>query len=257
MPAPAPALSRRIGFLPAFAAPFRALGTLARTPRLWPLAAVPSLLFVALVAALAGLGYEFFPRLLAWLLAHLGGDSLGEAGAVTARILLFVLLSFVAVLVPLVLVPPLAAPFMDALASRVDLCPECDEPRARQIARSLRVALTGLLLVTVPQLVLFVLSLAIPVLAPLWIPLGAALGAFGLAYDVLDWPLSRRGMDARARLAFMRANPGLTRGLGLAVWVLFWVPGLSIVLLPAAVVGAVSLVNEAEGSRGTVAQGAR
>ena len=108
--------------------------------------------------------------------------------------------------------------------------------------------LAGLLFFAIPQIFTSLLAFIVPFLAPVWAALGFTIGALGLAYDVLDWPLARRGMDARERLVWMWVHRGLTSGLGLAIWVMFWIPGLSIVLLPAAVVGAVRLVNEVEGS---------
>jgi CysZ protein len=230
----------------AFAAPFRGIGTIMARPRLWPLAATPTVL---LIAAIAGGGvaarhvYDAAARALA---RAMGSSWIGVASAAASRWLIGLALALAVLLIATLVVPPVSAPFMDALAARVDARREVDEPLLRRVVRSVRVALVGLVLVLVPQGLFWVLSLAVPALAPVWAALGLAVAALGLAYDALDWALARRGLGVRARLRWMWTHRGRAAGLGLATWVIALVPGLQIVLLPAIVIGGVAVVNAAE-----------
>jgi CysZ protein len=230
----------------AFGAPFRGVGILAARPRLWPLALTPTALLLGLFALGGTVATDLFHRAHTALVGRLGASWYGTVGRWLGDALVAVLLAFAVVLLALLLVPPLAAPFMDSLAGRLDVRPQPHEPLLRQVFRAVRVALAGLGLVAIPQIVLWTLSLLVPALAWLFGSLAFAVAAFGLAYDAFDWPLARRGMGVRARLQWMGAHGALTLGLGLAVWLLALVPGLPIVMLPAIVAGAVSLVNTVE-----------
>lgn len=230
----------------AFCAPFRGIAILAGRPRLWPLALTPTLIMLALFALGGTAAAGVFRRAERALTAWLGATWYGTAGRWVAEALVVVLLALTVVLLAVLLVPPLAAPFMDALAGRIDTYPQRPEALARQVLRSVRVALAGLLLVAIPQALLWVLSPAVSWLSWLFGGLAFAVAALGLAYDALDWPLARRGLGVRARLQWMGEHGALAVGLGLAVWLLSVVPGLQIVLLPAIVAGGVTLVNASE-----------
>ena len=103
-----------------------------------------------------------------------------------------------------------------------------------------------------PQGALVVLSLVISPLSWLFGALAWGVSALALAYDALDWPLARRGLGARARIAWMGRHKALVAGLGLGVWGLSIVPGLGIVLLAGVVAGGVSLVNRVEAIEGPI-----
>jgi uncharacterized protein involved in cysteine biosynthesis len=234
------------GLARGFGAPFRGFGVLLRRPSLWPLASVPVVLFAGLGvggAHLAGLAWS---RVEVAVSRAWGHGVLASVGAAVAQLLVAVAILCAVVIVAAIVVPPLAAPFMDSLAARVDRRKGLDESLLHQVVRAIRVALAGLVFVGLPQLAIWVLAIAAPVLAPVWGGLGVAIASFGLAFDALDWPLARRGLGVRARLRWMREHPAATTGLGLAVWMLSLVPGLSIAALPAIVVGAVGVVNDAE-----------
>jgi uncharacterized protein involved in cysteine biosynthesis len=235
------------GLWQGFCAPFRGTLHIAARPRLWPLSIVPTALFALCVVLGLGGAVAAYGPVARRVHAALGQGALAALGTGAAGVLAVLLLAVAVVLLAFVLVPPLAAPFMDALAARVDARDLPEEPVLTQVVRSVRVALAGVLLVGGAQLGFWALTLATPPLAPVWAALAAAVGALGLAYDALDWPLSRRRYGVRARLAWMRAHKGLSAGLALGVWLLSLVPGLSLVLLPAIVVAGVSLVNAAEG----------
>lgn len=86
------------------------------------------------------------------------------------------------------------------------------------------------------------LSLLLPALAPLLLPLEGLLLALALAWNLLDYPLTLRGIRARSRLGLLRRHSGPVVGFGLSFALLSWVPGLGLLLLPAGVVGATRLI---------------
>jgi uncharacterized protein involved in cysteine biosynthesis len=63
-----------------------------------------------------------------------------------------------------------------------------------------------------------------------------------LAWDLLDYPLSSRGLGLAARLRWCVRNLGAVVGFGLAALVVFAIPGVGLVALPCGVAGAVRLV---------------
>jgi CysZ protein len=138
----------------------------------------------------------------------------------------------------------IAAPFNTALAARV-----LGEPPAgargvlaealASIGNELR-KLWYFLLRAVPLGVLLWVPGVNLIAAPLWLLLGAWL----LALEYLDYPLAHRGCDFAAvrRLAAARRGPAL--GFGAAALVAGMLPGLNLLLMPAAVIGACVLVRE-------------
>lgn len=230
----------------AMLAPFVGIGTIASRPSLWPLAITPTVLLVLLWGAGGAFVKRVFPLLVARLAPHFGHGWLGTAGLwLVEALVVFVLVAAVVILAALV-VPPLAGPFMDALAGRVDAKKQPDEPFYVGALRGARSALAGMVLLLIPQVILLFLSVVASALSFIWVPLGVFFSALGLGYDALDWPLARRGMGVRARIAWMGEHKTLVLGLGLGASVFALVPGLAIVLLPAIVVGAVRMVNRIE-----------
>jgi CysZ protein len=248
--------TRQNGFAIGLFAPFHGFGTLLRRPGLWPLAAVPVALFAGLAAGGSVAARAVFRKTAAAIGGALGHGLVARIGATLVDIIVALVLIALTVIVAALIVPALASPFMDVLAGKVDRRRGAAEPFARQLFRSIRVALAGLLFTGLPQLALWMLALAMPALAPVWVGAGVLVASFGLALDALDWPLSRRGLGVRARLAWMRRHPGIAVGMGFGVWLLSLVPGLSIVALPAIVVGAVHAVNRTEPAGGAVGSGA-
>ncbi|MDD3651689.1 sulfate transporter CysZ [Immundisolibacter sp.] len=138
----------------------------------------------------------------------------------------------------------IGAPFNTALAARV-----LGEPPAggrgavaealASIGNELR-KLGYFLLRAVPLGVLLWVPGVNLVAGPLWLLLGAWL----LALEYLDYPLAHRGLDFPAvrRAAAARRGPAL--GFGAAALLAGMLPGLNLLLMPAAVIGACVLVRE-------------
>lgn len=230
----------------AMLAPFVGIGTIASRPRVWHLACTPTLLLLGFWAAGAAAASRAYAALIAYMAGRVGGGWLGTAELWLAKALVVLLLGAAVLVLSALLVPPLAGPFMDSLAGKVDRRPQRDEPFWVGALRGARAALAGMAMLALPQLVLLALSVFVSALSFVWVPLGVFLSALGLAYDALDWPLARRGLGVRARLAWMGDHKAIVLGLGLGAWVFSLVPGLPIVLLPAIVAGGVRLVNRVE-----------
>ncbi|MBB6349596.1 EI24 domain-containing protein [Nonomuraea muscovyensis] len=135
-------------------------------------------------------------------------------------------------------------PFYEKLSGAVDPLPgEADEPWWRTLPRSLRDSLVTLgyvLLFTVP---LFALGF-VPVVGQTVVPvLGAAVSGFFLTVELTTQALERRGMARKQRFALLRGNKATSLGFGVGVFLLFLVPLVSVVLMPAAVAGAALMVR--------------
>jgi CysZ protein len=228
------------------------VATIASQLRLWPLALTPTIALVALLAATGSLANKLYE----WVIARAGGLAThGAAGAIglgITKVLVVLALVVVAFVVSVVFVPAVSAPFMDRIAAKLDQRQFTEPPLLEGVLRSVRVALAGLVVFGVPQLLLAALGVAISPLSWLFGGLAWVISAVALAYDALDWPLARRGLGVRARLAWMGEHKRIVAGLGLGVWILSLIPLLSLLLLAAIVAGGVALVNMIEATEGPI-----
>ncbi|GAA2175026.1 hypothetical protein GCM10009846_23250 [Agrococcus versicolor] len=98
-------------------------------------------------------------------------------------------------------------------------------------------------------LVVVVLGL-VPVVGPLagWIG-GALVGSRALAIELASMPADARGLSLDERRRLLDGAPDVARGFGLAVYLLFLVPGGAVLATPAATVGGMLLVRELRGER--------
>lgn len=96
-------------------------------------------------------------------------------------------------------------------------------------------------------LVVFLLGL-IPVVGPVvgWLG-GALVGSRALAVELSSMPADARGMSLDERRRLLDRAPDVARGFGLAVYLLFLVPGGAVLCTPAATVGGMLLVRELRG----------
>jgi CysZ protein len=93
---------------------------------------------------------------------------------------------------------------------------------------------------------LWLLSWAAAALLPgaglLLVPLQALPLALGLAWNLLDYPLTLHGVRVRERWALLRRAPLSILGFGFCLAAVSMIPGAALLLLPAGVVGATDLV---------------
>jgi CysZ protein len=231
-----------------FASVFRALGHLLRTPRCWPLAAVPALLLVVLSAgALWGIVGFVEP----WLRELLGAASsselsLGQVGGVALSWLATALLAVLGVLLAMIMTPPLSAPALEGLVAlreeELGILPRQSRGVWFELTCGLRAQALGLA-VFGPILVLgWLANLVLPVAPVLVAPLTWLCGVFIVAWNLFDYPLTLRGVGARRRLAFLRRHAPEWLGFGAACALMFWVPCFGVLLLPVGVSAATEVV---------------
>ncbi|GLW13213.1 membrane protein [Microtetraspora sp. NBRC 13810] len=229
---------------------FQGLRWVARHPRWWFFGLLPALVsLVVYVIALIVLGNEA-GDLAAFLTPFADGWSPGLRD--TARLLLGLLIFgaglALAVLTFTALTLAIGEPFYEKLSEKVEEsygeAPSgYDEPLWRSIPRSIRDSLVTLgyvLLFTIP---LFALGF-VPVVGQTVVPvLGAAVSGFFLTVELTALGLERRGVRRKERFALLRANRATSLGFGVLIFVIFLVPLLSVVAMPAAVAGAAIMVR--------------
>lgn len=235
-----------VGFGRGFAAPFGAARSLLGTPRAWPLALVPAIVFVVLEGAVV-LGAWHYVK--PWVNERLaGGGSWQATGAVVASWLSVVLITGLGWLLSAQLAPALSAPALERIVAIVER--ELGAPERRELgffaelACGLRATLLSLA-VTLPLIIgLTLLELVASPVAVVTTPLKLAIGALGVAWSLFDYPLTLRGMRLRERLAFLRRHFAAVFGFGVAFSLLFWVPCFGVLMLPLGVAGATRLYWE-------------
>lgn len=240
-----------VGFAQGFVAPFRAVGLLLRTPRAWPLALVPPVVFGALEVLFVVLAWGHLrPRVesavkgASWL-TWLHFEALRELVPQAA--------SFGAVVLVAWLGWRLAGPFSAMVsAPALERLVGVAEAELRAPARpplgfftelwcGVRSMLLGLALTLPLELALTLVELFFPPAAPLTTPLKLLVGALGVAWGLFDYPLTLRGMRARERFLFMTKHLTVVLGFGVAFSGLFLVPCFGTLMLPAGVVAATQL----------------
>ncbi|HET9953546.1 MAG TPA: EI24 domain-containing protein [Polyangiaceae bacterium] len=222
-------------------------------PALWPWAAVPSLVFLALEAACI---WGAIQRAAPWIEARvLSGEVFGHpiANRVAATGLSAIAVLLSAVLgwfLAALLTPMLSAPALERLVhgTTVSLGRAAPPPLGfwREFACGLRAWLFATLLVLPLMLLLTLLGMVVPGAAVVTVPLKILVSAFGLAWGLLDYPLTLRGMGARERSRRMRQHVPEVLGFATAFSLLFWLPCCGIVLLPVAVMASTVLVSDWE-----------
>ncbi len=119
------------------------------------------------------------------------------------------------------------------------------------VGRGLR-SFLSLTAISVPLgLLLFALGLVPVVGAPLSIVLGAVLGGHVLSLELSGYAMDARGIRFRERRRLLRQRRARTLGFGMVTYLMFLVPILSVVAMPAAVVGATILARESLGENTT------
>lgn len=143
----------------------------------------------------------------------------------------------------------IAAPFNDALSEAVEAIHTGATPRPMSLSR----LLTDLRRTVGLELGKWIAYAAImgPLLVLSWLLpgpgsllyalFGSAISVLFFAIDYLDFSAARHDLNLRQRVALIRRNFSSVVGLGSALWVLLFVPGLNLFLMPAAVAGATLL----------------
>lgn len=217
-------------------------------------ALAPIAINVVVFTLLLWWGAQEFEHLLQWLLPdrdawwiHWLRPVLWGLFAIIAFLFLFFTFTVVANLI--------AAPFNGVLAAKVESYLTGRLPAETGIADVVRDAgpmvwnetrkLMYAVLWIIPALILFVIP-ALNVIAPVvW----TVLMAWLMALEYCDYPMGNHGMRFNTVRSRLRQRRGLGLGFGLAVLAIAVIPGLNLILMPAAVAGATALWTQELGAR--------
>lgn len=214
---------------------------LLKRPRLWPLAILPAFLAAACLFGGLALGVFAIPYVEGLVLR--GPGRLTDVTALVLTIALWAGAIAAGLVLGLAVALLLAAPVLDVLSRRVERLVRGEvvdrgAGLSWEVLQSLRAALY--FLAAAPGV--WVLGL-VPFVGP---PLAIAWAGFALAFQLTDPPLTRRGLDFRARLAWHRRYRVESLGFGLLGVVFLVVPLANLLIGPALAVGGTLLVLEFE-----------
>lgn len=209
---------------------------------------MPIFIYAFLSSCALALSVIYVPDLIAGTaapLAHWLGDKVGSWGPSVLRWIMTLVSALIGLVVALWLTPPLSAPALERLIllreRELGMPPRASAGFFRELSCALQAQLVALLVIGPVWFVLWGITLLAPPLATVTVPLKFLAFAWLLAWSLLDYPLSLRGVALSERLALMRNGLGAVSGFGAALSVLFAVPFFSLLLLPVAVVAAAEL----------------
>ncbi|NRQ33063.1 hypothetical protein HII36_14610, partial [Nonomuraea sp. NN258] len=223
---------------------FQGLGWVARNGRWWLFGLIPALIAFALYAvALVFLGTNA-TAVAEFLTPFADSWSWRELFRTLVAIALFMGGLVLAVLTFAAITLAIGEPFYERLSAAVDPLHDAEEqPWWRTLPRSIRDSLVTLFYVLLFTVPLFFMGF-IPVIGQTVVPvLGAAVSGFFLTVELTTIALERRGLVRRDRFALLRGNKASALGFGVVVFLLFLVPFVAVVAMPAAVAGAALLVR--------------
>jgi CysZ protein len=203
------------------------------------------------VGAIAG-SIHYVPRLMAAIWPGLDAG-LGTFGAGLARVTAIAIASLLGVLLATFVTPPLSAPALERLVllreRDLGVSPRPAAGLWREFWCALQAQLVALA-IGVPVLgLLWLVTLLAPPAAVVTVPLKFLVLSWLVAWSLLDYPLSLRGVALRERLQLMRGGAPRVFGFGIAIALLFTVPLLPLLLLPAAVAAAAEIGVELDASQ--------
>jgi uncharacterized protein involved in cysteine biosynthesis len=212
---------------------------LLRNPPLWPLAALPAFLTVVLIAA-GFITSWYFASSVEGALAP-SSDKIGETLSLAAWLALAVVTVVAGSLLGFALGLVLAAPVLDQLSRRTErriLGQTTDAALGLrwEVTQSLR----GAFYFAAAVPLAFLIGL-IPFVGP---PLATAWAGYALAFQILDGPLSRHGLDFTGKRRWHRHWRAETMGFGLLSLLSLLVPFANLLVAPSLIVGATRLVIE-------------
>ncbi|MFI4945261.1 MAG: EI24 domain-containing protein [Burkholderiales bacterium] len=214
---------------------------LARNPRLWPLAGLPTILAVVLAGTGAFAGLVLVPRIDASLGPSPG--SLPEWLALPMSVLLGVATIGAFAFLGLGLAFALAAPLLDELSRRVEARARGSvEDASRGLRSEIVDSLRGALYFLAAAPGMFLLGF-IPIVGPL---LSLLWGGRAVAMQMTDPALTRRGLRFADKRGWHREWRAETLGFGVAGMLGLIVPLANLLIAPALVTGGTLLVLDLE-----------
>lgn len=249
----------------------RGFGFLMRRPRLWPWAAMPTIVNLVLLIAMIAIFIHYYGDLYEWLASHLGHLDIENPSTWYMHILdavvwvldlIFQLLIILMSIAMLLIISyglsfVVAAPFNDALSERVETMLTGVEPPPfalkkfmGDIMRTVRIEVVkAAVLISIP-LVLFVLNILPGVGGILYIVLTFIFGAWDMGFSFADLPMGRKVVPLRKRVAFAKSNRWVLIGFGSA----FIIPFFALVFAAPMVVGGTMLYLDKHNHAGNAIQ---
>jgi CysZ protein len=238
----------RLGFFDGAAAPFRGLGFVIGTPSVWPWAAIPSIVLIAIASGVGWGGVALAQHVTAAWVASASGWVV--AGGWVLRVVLWLTAVALGLVIGLGLAQPLSGPALDKIVEAQERAlgrpPHPPQPLLASALRALRTSLVSIALTLTAVIGLSLIELAAPPAALVTTPLKFLISALVIAWDLIDYPLGLRGRGVRDRFAWIKANLGPAMGFGVSLAIVFMIPCAGFLLLPAGVAGATRLVIDDE-----------
>ncbi|RJX31283.1 MAG: hypothetical protein C4525_12010 [Desulfarculus sp.] len=233
-----------LAFARAAAAPLTALGFVWRHKRLWWLTTLPFLVNLALFALFFWFSYTHLGQ---WVRGLLPSAESWWWQALAYLLLVLLVLALLALEVYLFAVVGriICEPFLDLLTRRTERLAQ-DMPLGaaarsagllHDLLRVIRQSILRLLLFLAVMLPLLLLNLLPGLGGLIYAALAWLVTSFFLALEFMDYPLDRRGLRLREKIAYVRGMGLGWLGFGSAVLVLGLVPLVNFALLPLAAVG--------------------
>lgn len=241
--------TRKPGFLTGVMAPFQGFHFLLTHSSTWSRALVPTLVFVLLFFSIAIPGV-WGMHLLTNHLTLKYSSRWAHIGVWLLRLVLYIVAFCLSLIIAMITAQPLSAPALESLVRaqerhlKYPIRPE--EPFWSSVWRSVRVAIVSIFAALILFISLTLIEFFLPPSVILTTPIKILLTSFILAYDIIDYPLSLHLLGVKERVPWFRHYLWTTLGFGLAMEVIFLIPGAVLLLLPAGVCGATRLVIAAE-----------
>jgi CysZ protein len=234
---------------------WRGAAFLLARPSLWPWAAIPFLLNVAVFVAVAWVGWHFGSAEIGRLLHATGDHWWSTVLGWLAGILFWLVMGAIVVFGFVPMATLVASPFNDALSEKVErlyagvVLDRGFSPG--RLARGLWCSLRGSLALTLKTLALMAVALPLYLLPP---PLGVVAGPAAqaliairfLALQMTAYSMDRRFYPFRQREAFLRANRWRTIGLGAMSFLAMTIPVANALFIPISAVAGTLLFCDVE-----------
>jgi CysZ protein len=214
--------------------------------RCWPAAAAPALILLLLAVPVLWLSVARFGPWLSSELLPDPGTWYAESAQIALRWLSSALAAYLGLWLALLRAPLHSAPALSGLGGAREraLGARARAPQSFwfELRCGLEAQVGGLLLALPLWLLSWAAAAALPGAGLLLVPLQALPLAVGLAWNLLDYPLTLHGVRVRERWALLRRAPLSILGFGFCLAAVSVIPGAALLLLPAGVVGATDLV---------------
>lgn len=237
------------GFFTGLFAPFQGLYFILSNSSTWLRASVPALVFTILLFICSIFSVWGMHLATARLIAK-QASRWARFGIWLLRIVLYIVAICLSLIVAMITAQPISSPALESLVRSQERALKypnrAEEAFCASVWRSIRVALYSLFISFAFIFLLTLMELFAPPAVLVTTPLKFLVTAFVLAYDIIDYPLSLHMLGVRERTPWFRHYLWAILGFGLAMELLFLIPGAFLLLLPAGVCGATRLVVAAE-----------